>query len=74
MARRFLDVSFNRGARLWEVTLINRETTKTEYRATGKTLLQAMVSCLEFVEDPDGIDHSDWAKATMAEVQRLLED
>jgi len=74
MARRFLDVSYNRGAGKWEVTLIDRETTKTEYRATGTTLLQAMVNCLEFAENPDAIDHTDWAKATMAEVQRLLED
>lgn len=74
MAKRFLDVSYNHNSHKWEVTLIDRETTKTQYRASGTTLLQAMVNCLEFAEDPDSIDHSDWAVATMAEVQKLLED
>jgi len=74
MAKRFLDISYNKSSNKWEVTLIDRETKKTEYRATGTTLLQATVNCLEFAENPDAVDHTDWAKATMGEIQKLLED
>lgn len=74
MAKRFLDVSYNRAASVWEVTLIDRETRETDYRARGTTLLEAMVHCLQFAEDPDSIDHTDWARATMGEIQKLLEN
>lgn len=74
MAKRFLDVSYNANSHKWEVTLIDRETKETEYKASGATLLQATVSCLEFLENPDSVDHTDWAKATIGEIQNLLED
>ena len=74
MAKRFLDVSYNRSAAIWQVTLIDRKTGETEYRAGGMTLLEAMVHALQYAEDPDSIDHTDWAKATMGEIQKLLED
>lgn len=74
MAKRFLDVSYNRAASAWQVTLIDRETRETVYRAGGTILLEAMVHALQYAEDPDSIDHTDWAKATMGEIQKLLEE
>lgn len=70
---KFVDISYNRDSRNWEVTLIDRETTEKLYSSRRPMLLQAMADCLSYAKDPDSIDDTDWAKATLRDMQRVLE-
>lgn len=70
---KFVDISFNRDSQNWEVTLIDRETSERLYSSRRVMLLQAMADCLSYAKDPDSIDDTDWAKATLRDMQRVLE-
>lgn len=70
---KFMNVSYSTWQRKWIVTLISKETGVELYESKQKILLHAMTECLQFVKDPDEIDNTDWAKATMGEIQKLLE-
>lgn len=70
---KFVDITYNRDSRNWEVTLIDRETSEKLYSSRRAILLQAMADCLSYAKDPDSIDDTDWAKATLRDMQRILE-
>lgn len=70
---KFVDITFNRDSKNWEVTLIDRDTSEKLYSSRRVMLLQAMADCLSYAKDPDSIDDTDWAKATLRDMQRVLE-
>lgn len=70
---KFVDITFNGGSKTWEVTLIDRDTTERLYSSRRPMLLQAMADCLAYAKDPDSIDDTDWAKATLRDMQQVLE-
>jgi len=54
--------------------LINKETGNELYSSRRRMLLHAMSDCLGFAKNPDEVDETDWAKKTIADMQKVLEE